>query len=384
MTNEIVDLLSELVGHPTISNRPVDAISESLASRAEDAGGTVECVETEPGKHNVIARFGPNDQDGLIISGHMDVVPVEGQPWTSDPFKLTNRNGVLYGRGTADMKGFIAAITVALKSVPMSDLTRELVLVWTHDEEVGCKGSRALAEHYTGALPSSAWIGEPTNFQMCRMHPGHTTVAIACSGRAAHSSRPGLGFNAIQVASRAIAQLELLAQKWSKERRFEEHLASPFAVLNIGQIDGGSAVNIVPDQCTIRVGFRPLPGDDSLLKVHEIQECLRSVQQHARFGGGDLSVSVEQIAPALLTPAGTRLEHALCPHATSPQATAAPFATDGGNLQEMGIASMIFGPGAIDVAHKADEHVDLNELVNCAKIAHSVIDKFCIAADPTA
>ena len=137
MTNEIVDLLSELVGHPTISNRPVDAISESLASRAEDAGGTVECVESEPGKHNVIARFGPNDQDGLIISGHMDVVPVEGQPWTSDPFKLTNRDGVLYGRGTADMKGFIAAITVALKSVPLSDLTRELVLVWTHDEEVG-------------------------------------------------------------------------------------------------------------------------------------------------------------------------------------------------------------------------------------------------------
>lgn len=379
MTNEIVDLLSELVGHPSISNRPVDAISESLASRAEDAGGKVECVETEPGKHNVIARFGPEDQDGLIISGHMDVVPVEGQPWTSDPFKLTNRDGTLYGRGTADMKGFIAAITVALQRVPTAALTRELVLMWTHDEEVGCKGSRALAEHYTETLPSSAWIGEPTNFQMCRMHPGHTTVAIECSGRAAHSSRPELGFNAIQVASRAIAQLELLAQQWSKQRRFEEHLASPFPVLNIGQIEGGSAVNIVPDQCTIRVGFRPLPGDDSLARVQEIKECLRSVRQHARFGGGNLSVRVEQIAPALLTPAGTPLEHALCQHATHPEATAAPFATDGGNLQEMGISSMIFGPGAIDVAHKADEHIDLNELVSCAKIAHSVIDTFCIS-----
>ena len=116
----------------------------------------------------------------------------------------------------------------------------------------------------------------------------------------------------------------------------------------------------------------------------EIRECLLSVKQHARFGGGDVEVRVEQIAPALLTPSGSRIEHAICPHAASQRSTAAPFATDAGNLQEMGISSMVFGPGAIDVAHKADEHIDPHELEQCSQIARSVIDQFCISSDPTA
>lgn len=378
MTNDIVGLLSDLVALPTVSDRPVDAIASALASRAEEAGGRVESVETEPGKQNVIARFGPEGTDGLVISGHMDVVPVEGQPWSTDPFKLTERNGLLFGRGTADMKGFIAAVTATLAHIDHRRFQRELVLLWTHDEEVGCRGSRALAAHYSDPLPSQAWIGEPTDFVMCRMHPGHVTVVVECTGRAAHSSRPGLGFNAIQLASRAIVQLEALATQWSTNRRFEEHLASPFTVLNIGQISGGSAVNIVPDRCTIRLGFRPLPGDDASVQIAEIEACLASVRQHARFGGGDLEVSTEQIAPALLTPAGTPLERALCTHAHSPEPTAAPFATDGGNLQTMGISSIVFGPGGIDVAHKADEHIDPNALVQCSQIAQSVIERFCV------
>ena len=384
MTTEIVELLSELIGFPTTSNRPVDAIAASLSRRAEDAGGRVESVQTEPGKHNVIARFGPAGTDGLIISGHMDVVPTEGQPWSSDPFVLTRRDNLLYGRGTADMKGFIACVTAALKHLNPEHLRRELVLIWTHDEEVGCLGSRALAKHYTDPLPSHAWIGEPTNFQMCRMHPGHTTVSIECTGRAAHSSRPSLGLNAIQIASRAIAQLEGLADHWRQKRRFEEHLVSPFTVLNVGQISGGQAVNIVPDHCTIRLGFRPLPGDDARQRVQEIEECLEPVRQHAHFGGGNVEVHIDQIAPALLTPEGTPLEHALCPHAAEPRPTAAPFATDGGNLQDMGIASMIFGPGGIDVAHRADEHIDPLELERCGQIALSVIERFCISPETPA
>lgn len=380
MTNDIVDILDALIGVPTTHNHPVTGIASLLASRAEDAGAHVESIESSPGKQNVIARFGPKGTDGLVISGHMDVVPTDGQPWTSDPYALTERDGILYGRGTADMKGFIATITALLPQLPVADFKRELVLIWTHDEEIGCVGSGKLATAYTDPLPSQAWIGEPTGFLPCRMHPGHTTVSIRCTGRAAHSSKPGLGFNAIHVASRVVAQLETLASTWRSQNRFSEHLESPFTVMNIGQIHGGTAVNIVPDQCTIRVGLRPLPGDQAIERVAEITDCLNAVRQHARFGGGEIAIDVDQIAPALLTPSGTALERALCAHSPHSEATGVPFATDGGNFQEMGIASLVFGPGAIDVAHKADEHIDPKELVQCGRVAADLIHRFCVTS----
>jgi acetylornithine deacetylase len=377
MQNDVVSLLKELIAHSTVSHQPVDGIAALLAERAEDAGGAVDLIETSPGKVNVIARFGPTGTDGLVISGHMDVVPTIGQAWSSDPFALSERQGKLFGRGTSDMKGFLAAISVAIRRMRTDRLTRELVLIWTHDEEVGCQGSHALIGKDLGPLPSQAWIGEPTNFQMCRMHPGHTTVAIHCTGRAAHSSRPSLGVNAIHLAGRVLAQLEGLSETWTKDRRFEDHLDSPFTVMNVGEIKGGAAVNIVPDSCTLRVGIRPLPGDLAKHRVKQIREILRPVKQHARFLGGDIEVEVEHTAPALLTAEGSPLERHLCPHASTPLATAAPFATDGGNLQDMGIASIVFGPGSIDVAHRADEYIEGTELLKCVQIAEAVIAHSC-------
>ena len=149
-----VSLLERLVAYPTVSNRPVDAIVADLAEGAEALGGRVQVLESSPGKANVIARFGPPSGDGLTISGHMDVVPTDGQEWTSDPFKLSRRDGRLYGRGSADMKGFLAATMAALSDFPLSQLRRELALVWTHDEEVGCIGSGILAERWDSMQPS--------------------------------------------------------------------------------------------------------------------------------------------------------------------------------------------------------------------------------------
>ena len=169
-----VSLLERLIAYPTVSSRPVDAIVADLAHDAETLGGRVHVLETPPGKSNIVARFGPEGTDGLTISGHMDVVPTDGQDWSSDPFTLSRRDGRLYGRGSADMKGFLAATMAALSDLPLRDLRRELALVWTHDEEVGCIGSGALAEgwdHRQPSLPTQTWIGEPTDARICRMHP---------------------------------------------------------------------------------------------------------------------------------------------------------------------------------------------------------------------
>ena len=377
-----VTLLGELIAIPTVSHQPLDAIVGLLAHHAEDAGGRVEVLSSSPGKSNIVARFGPRGTDGLVISGHMDVVPTDGQAWSTDPFKMARRDGKLIGRGTADMKGFLAASTVALHQLDIGSLRRELVLIWTHDEEVGCLGSKILADRWDKSadpLPRHGWIGEPTDMKMCRMHPGHSSVEIVCTGKAAHSSRPSLGVNAILIAQRVIAELEKLAAHWSQDRNFEHLLPSPFTVMNVGQISGGNAINIIPETCVIQVGIRPLPGVNAETKIQELEEAVRSVQHHARFLGGNVALRTVQIAPALLTPDGTPLEKHLCSHAIEPTPTAAPFATDGGNLQTMGVSSLVFGPGSIDVAHRPDEFIPEQELRQFVSTVRTLITDMCIA-----
>ena len=377
----VLDLLRDLIAYPTVSNRPVDAIVQTLAERAEDAGGQVSVLESGPGKSNIVARFGPPHSDGLVLSGHMDVVPTDGQDWDSDPFQMTVRGDHLYGRGTADMKGFIAAATTALQRLPVSKLERELVLIWTHDEEVGCRGSRILAEKWKAKLdpfPEMAWIGEPTDFRICRMHPGHTTIEVRCIGRAAHSSRPGLGTNAISLARIALEALDRLSNAWEQDRKFTAHLECPFTVMNVGMINGGTAVNIVPDHCTFQVGIRPLPGEPEQQRIDEIREALAPIQNQAIRMGGQISVATLQIAPALLTPEGTALEALLCPHASEPKPTAAPFATDGGNLSILNMKSLVFGPGSIDVAHRPNEYIPAQDLIQCVDTIERVVRQRCL------
>jgi len=211
------------------------------------------------------------------------------------------------------------------------------------------------------------------------MHPGHSSVEITCTGKAAHSSRPSLGVNAILIAQRVIAELERLSEHWRQTRRFETLLAAPYTVMNIGQITGGTAINIVPEQCVIQVGFRPLPGTDAADRILEIESAMESVRQHARFLGGDITLRTLQIGPALLTPEGTPLQHHLCHHASDAEPTAAPFATDGGNLEKMGISSLVFGPGSIDVAHRADEYIPETDLRQCVHTVRRVVEDMCVA-----
>jgi acetylornithine deacetylase len=363
----VEETLAALVAFPTVSDRPVTGIAAWLAQRCEDAGLTVERLEAPgEGKCNLVCRKGPVGTDGLVLSGHMDVVPVDGQPWTSDPFRLTRRGDRLVGRGACDMKAFLAAVVEALPLV--GRLERELVLVWTCDEEVGCLGSRDLAEKRAGRpVPSLCLIGEPTSFRILRMHPGHTAVRLTCRGRAAHSSRPDLGENAIRKVAPVLSALDALADEWRRDRRFEDLLDRPYVVMNVGRIAGGTAINVVPDRCTLDVGFRPLPGMDEASLVARIAE---RVSPHA-------TVETLRVTPPLLTEEGTALEDLLRPHATDPRLGAASYATDGGNLAKLGTRTLVFGPGSIEVAHQADEFVPVAELNRCVEVVADVVRRRC-------
>jgi acetylornithine deacetylase len=365
--------LARLVAYPTVSDTPVTGIAAYLAERAEALGMRVERLDSPmEGKCNLVCSAGPAGTDGLVLSGHMDVVPVNGQPWTGDPFRLRRIGDRLVGRGACDMKAFLAATMEGLARLDLQRLERELVLVFTHDEEVGCLGSRQLVEQLAGRpLPSLALIGEPTRFSMLRMHPGHAAVRITCHGVAAHSSRPDLGRNAIAGAAKVLARLEALADVWARDVRFAELLACPFVVMNVATIHGGSAVNIVPDRCVIEVGFRPLPGMEVDALYEELRDAVTQVD--ARH----VETELLRVTPSMLTPAGTRLEALLRPHARTPELGAASFATDGGNLQHLGVQTLVFGPGSIEVAHKADEYVPVDELHRAVDVVADVAWKAC-------
>jgi acetylornithine deacetylase len=375
VASPVIETLEQLVGFPTVSNRPVTEIAAFLAERSERAGWRVEHFETEPGKANVLCYAGPeaNMEQGLLVSGHMDVVPVAGQPWETDPFRLTEKDGLLYGRGTTDMKGFIAATVEALSGVDTTGLVAPVVLAWTHDEEVGCLGSAHLARHFkaTGRqLPKHGLIGEPTDFRMVRMHAGHVTCRIRTTGESAHSSKPDLGASAIKAILPVLSMLESLEVELHAERRLEKFLERPWVSLNIGTIQGGSAVNLVPDQCEVVVGYRPLPGDDPLSVANRIENRIRELPG---VPGTEIAFEVESVSPGMLTPEHTELQALLTPHASEPGTCSAPFATDAGNLETLGVSSLVFGPGSIDVAHKANEYISAAALEKTVGIIEQLV-----------
>ncbi|HHO53301.1 MAG TPA: acetylornithine deacetylase [Deltaproteobacteria bacterium] len=378
---EIQADLAEMVGFPTVSNRPVTELAAHLAQRAEDLGLRVERFDDpdQDGKCTVIAVAGPGpgpDGEGLTITGHMDVVPTEGQPWSSDPFALTERDGRLYGRGTADMKGFLASTHAALARIPVARLRRPLALVWTHDEEIGCLGSAKLVEAWRRdgrILPRACLVGEPTDFRILRMHPGHVAVELELSGVAAHSSRPDLGVNAIEAAARVVEQIRQLAEELRSERADLPELERPFVAVNVARIEGGSAVNIVPDRCVITMGYRPLPGMEPTEPWSRLLERLERLDPPVQLEG-----RIQRITPSMLTPEGTRLQAQLAPHASAPGCGAAGFATDGGNLAALGLQPLVFGPGSIDVAHKADEHVSIDALAKATDVVGALIQGRCL------
>jgi acetylornithine deacetylase len=374
----VLDDLRRLVGFPTVSERPNVDLVRWLADRLDRPGWRVDIVEDplQPGKCGIVASAGPPGTDGLLVSGHLDVVPTEGQPWNSDPFVLTQRENRLYGRGTADMKGFVAATLHALDDLDTSQLQRELLLAWTWDEEVGCLGSAHLASLWRRdgrPVPSACLIGEPTGFQVFRMHAGHTSLRVRVSGAAAHSSRPDLGINAIEGAAEVVMEI----RQWARDLRERvadlPGMAEPWTKVNVGQIRGGTAVNIVPDHCELEVGIRPVPGTHEPDLIADLTRRLQNLALPTPF-------VVERLhgIRALHTPPGTELERILLAYADRPEVGAAPFATDGGNLVDAGTAPLVFGPGSIDVAHQADEFVALEDLFRAGDVLRAVVTGRCV------
>jgi acetylornithine deacetylase len=374
-------LLERLVAFDTTSRLSNLPLVDFVADYLDHPGVAVRRIPSPDGtKANLIVRAGPEIEGagGLTLSGHMDVVPAEEAEWRSDPFRLTRSDDTWVGRGAADMKGFLALAINRLAALEPARLRHPLALLLTYDEEIGTVGARQFAESgdASAALPLDVVIGEPTSLRAVRLHKGMLRVELVFHGRAAHSGYPHLGRNAIEPAARAIAALAELRGTMEHERPAHgDHFPQvPYAALNVGVVHGGSAANVIPDRCTVQLGIRLLPGMQVDAMTERIRQTVAAALPEERLDMTTLGES-----PAMILDEGAPLHRELTGLLGQSTTESVAFATDAGWLQQVGYRCVIFGPGNIEVAHRANEFVPIAELERAGTVLDELIRRRCLA-----
>ena len=374
---EAAEILTRLVAFDTTShrsNRPlIDFISEYL-----DRPGVRIDTSEDDGKVNLLARLGPETETGagLVLCGHTDTVPAGESEWTSDPFVLTDGGDRWVGRGACDMKGFLALAVDRLARTRPDDLGAPLMLLLTSDEEVGSLGVQRFLDSPLAAtpLPDSVLIGEPTQLSAVRLHKGHLRGRITFRGIGAHSGYPHRGVNAIEAAAGAVVALADLRRQLEEERlpSAEHFPAVPFEVLNVATVEGGSAVNVIPDRCQVGFGVRLLPGSDTQRLERRMNRAIARLDLAAEW-----DIEMLNLSPPLDTRESAPLHRRLCELIGQEGSRAVAFSSDAGVLSSAGCDCVLFGPGSIEVAHKPNEYLPKNELAEADDLLERLVERLC-------
>jgi acetylornithine deacetylase len=371
-------LLARLIGFDTTSRASNLPLADFLCDYVQRAGVRILRNPSADGtKTNLVIMAGPesSDREGLVLSGHMDVVPAEESDWRSDPFTMTDSGDRYIGRGTADMKGFLALAANRLAAIDPTSLRCPLVLLFTYDEEAGTLGARHFTETFVHPerLPRNVVIGEPTELRVVRAHKGMLRLKLTFTGNAAHSGYPHLGRSAIEPAARAITALTALRRLMETERlpNADAFPTVPFAALNVGTVNGGVAANVIPDRCEIQLGIRPLPGMTAEAITKRVVGAVRET--------GDDTWSVEAVSesPPMMLDSGAPIVRMLCETLGEQTSESVMFASDAGWLQGVGFDCVLFGPGSIEVAHRANEFLPVDQFRRAGEILDRLIRRSC-------
>ncbi|NNG15507.1 MAG: acetylornithine deacetylase [Gemmatimonadales bacterium] len=374
-------LLARLVGFDTTSRNSNLPIADFICDYLDRPGVRIRRNPSPDGeKTNLVVFVGPETdperRDGLVLSGHMDVVPADPAEWDSDPFRLVERGDAYVARGVCDMKGFLALAINRAAQLGAAALRRPLVLLLSYDEEVGTVGAKHFMQSWSdrSQLPRRTIVGEPTSLTAVRAHKGHLEFRVDFHGTSAHSGYPHLGVNAIEQAGRAIVALGTLRDRWRDERpdtglHFPD---APYLTLNIGRIAGGTAVNVVPDRCAIALGVRVLPGIDIPAIQDHLARSLGAALDDTPF---ELRLTSE--SPALLLDQRAEIYQAVCEEGQGSGADSVSYATDAGWLQHAGLECVVFGPGSIAVAHTPNESLPIREFIAASGILDRLVHRFC-------
>jgi acetylornithine deacetylase len=376
-------MLARLVAFDTTSRNSNLALIADVRGLLAEHGIASRLVHNDEGtKANLLASIGPMVPGGVVLSGHTDVVPVDGQAWRTDPFAVVEQDGKLYGRGTADMKGFLAVVLSALPQMSAAPLKRPLHLAFTYDEEVGCLGAPSLIRLLNAELPAPAAVvvGEPTEMKVVTAHKGITGVRTTVTGHEAHSSQPHRGVSAVMVAAELIGFLQGLAQEAAAAGPRNGLFEPPHTTITVNRIEGGTALNILAGHCTFHWDVRALPEDDPEHYIARFMaHCRDEVLPRLRAIAPTCDI---ETVPRAGTPALKPLPHSaaeeLCRRLTGDNQTrAVSFAAEGGQYQGAGLSTAVCGPGSIAQAHQPNEFIAVDQLAAGARFVRDLIADAC-------
>ena len=383
---DTVRILSTLIGFSTTfedSNLDlIDWISQKLHSQGIEARLI---YDADKRKANLFATIGPPSDDGIVLSGHTDVVPVGTQDWSTDPFKASMRGDRIYGRGACDMKGFIASVLAHIPHWKDLPLQRPLHLAFTYDEEVDCAGvQRLLTDLETANFRAAGCIvGEPTGMECVIAHKGRLCCTCTVRGKAVHSSQAPSGVNAIEFAARLIVHIQKLAHQESETGLHDGGFEIPFSTMATTMVHGGVAANTVPNDCSFKFDYRHLPNvDPSRILAQAIVFKDQLVEEMRRIDlQGNIDLLNEVTSLAFISAVEDPLAGLLQSLAASPRSRKAGFTSEAGYFERAHIPTVVCGPGHVEQAHRADEYIALSELANCSRFLSGLMKWMCLRPD---
>lgn len=368
-TDSAIGILERLVGFDTTSRDSNMPLIDWVAAYLEEHGvASTKVTDADGGKANLVATIGAQVDGGIVLSGHTDVVPVDGQDWKTAPFTLTRRGEQLFGRGSSDMKGFIACALAAVPDLVAAKLTRPVHLAFSYDEEVGCFGVHGIVDLFgsEGFKPAICLVGEPTMMRVVNAHKGAATFITRLKGKEVHSSLTHKGVNTVIYGAELVGFIAKLAEE--RKQQVDPNFDPPYTTVHVGMMHGGTAVNIVPQDCEIVWEFRAVEGDDGADIKQRVQEFIDTdLLPRMRAVAPEADIVTEPIAevvglfPEKDGPAETLIKLLAQRNDTE----TVSYGTEGGVFQVAGISTVVCGPGDIAVAHQPNEFVDVDQISQC-------------------
>ena len=374
-------ILDRLIGFDTVSSRSNMELMVFVRGLFADAGIDALLIpDASGGKANLYATVGPTNRGGVMLSGHTDVVPVQGQHWTHPPFAATEAGGRIYGRGAADMKGFVACAIAAMIRAVRQPLKVPLHLALSYDEEIGCIGVRSLIDmlHASPVKPAMCIVGEPTGMQVATGHKGKIALRATCVGREGHSALAPMALNALHLAADFVQAVRAVQARVQATGPFDGDYDVAYTTLHVGTLNGGVQVNIVPNRAVVDFEIRSLAGDDADALIAELRSASQQIVAPVRDAFPEADIRIERLwdYPGLGTPGDAGVVRFVQSLTGANGTMKVAFGTEGGLFSEtLGIPTVICGPGSMSQGHKPDEYVSLEQLARCEAMLDALIGR---------
>ena len=378
---DTIQILNHLISYPTVSRDAninlIDYIAELISC---DNVKPVIIKNKEKSKANLFASIGPKNSEGVMLSGHTDVVPIDGQDWTKPPFECTYENGLYYGRGTADMKGFVACAVNAFVKAKQLKLTNPLYLALSYDEEIGCLGVRSLINMMEDLKykPSMCIVGEPTSMSIATGHKGKTALKAECIGVEAHSALAPTGTNAIHLACDLINEIRIMQKEIAEKGYKDDDYDIAYTTLHVGKISGGIVLNIVPNHTSVDFEIRNLIQDDPSKILEKLKVRIALIIKAAKktASNADIKITITNEYPGLNTDINSEIVSFISSLTGSNNTIKVAFGTEGGLFSsKLSIPTIVCGPGSMNQGHKPDEFVSEKQLIKCDRMLETLIDR---------